>query len=208
MNAPRGVIAAVIAFAAVVSIATTRELRIGARAMAESDAAVARHDPPAALASAREAAEAVAPASPYVRLGFARIESLARDAETRGDERAAVAAWSAMRAAATATSGPFVSTDAWRALADDGVVRAATRADAAVAEAHAPASVLHASLAREDVPSALALAILAAGAIAFFAGAFRLAFAARDVASLSRERLAVIATAAGLVLYVVACLRA
>jgi len=201
-------LAAVIAIAAVVSIATAREVRIGARAMAESDAALARKDAPAALASARDAAEAYAPASPYVRAGFARIEAIARDAEARGDERAAVSAWSAMRAAATATSGAFVSTDTWRALADDGVTRASARGAVASAEAHAPESVLRASLARDDGPSPFTLALLAGGALAFFAGAFRLAFAARDLASLRSEHVAVIAAAAGLALYVVACLRA
>jgi hypothetical protein len=201
-------LAAVLALAAIVSIATAREIRIGARAMAESDAAMARHDATAALASARDAAEAYAPASPYVRAGFARIEAIARDAETRNDERAAVAAWSAMGAAATATSGPFVATASWRALADDGVTRASARGATASSETHAPESVIRASLARDEGPSTFALMLLGAGALAFFAGAFRLAFAAGDLASLRQERVAVIAASAGLALYILACLRA
>jgi hypothetical protein len=112
-----------------------------------------------------------------------------------------------MRAAATATSGLVVSTDAWRTLADDGISRVNAHGKDTSAEAHAPESVLRASLGRDDVPSSVALLLLASGALAFFAGALRLAFAAHDVPTLRRERFALVAAVGGLALYIVACLR-
>ena len=204
----RAGVAGFIALGAALSIGTAREIRTGAQAMRESDAALARHDTHGAMLAARDAAEACAPGSPYVRAGFARLESLARDAEARRDERSAISAWSAMRAAAASTRGPFVSTDSFRALAEDGIARDGSRADAASAEVHATEPLIRASLARDEGPSSLSLALLAMGGLGFFAGAFRLAFAARDLASLRRERLATLVTAAGLALYILACLRA
>jgi hypothetical protein len=201
------VASAALAFAAVVAILTVREVRIGARAMSDSDAALAHHDAPAALEAAHDAAEAYAPGNPYARAGFARLETIARDAEAHGDERTATAAWGAMRAAATATSGLFVSTESWRAMADDGVAHFSAHPNDVPAETRAPESVIRASLARDDVPSSVALLVLASGALAFFAGALRLAFAAHDLPALRREPFALAAAVGGLALYILACLR-
>jgi hypothetical protein len=115
-----------------------------------------------------------------------------------------------MRAAATATSSPFGSSEGWRALADDGLARVGSRPPVASAAAEVTPTepVLRAALAREDAPSPLAFVFLGAGALAFFAGAARLAAVVRDVASLRREKVALVIAALGLAGYVIASLRA
>ncbi len=198
-------------------VGTARELQLGARACADSDAALARGDASAAVARARDAAESVAPGSPYPRRGYERLESIARAAEAHGDERGAVAAWSAMRAAAAASEGPLVAPGAWRSMAEEGLARwgsgaggqtTASSYAAPDGEVRASRDAIAAALAADDVPPASLLALLGAGGFAFFAGAVRLAWAARDRGSLLRERAALAATALGAGLYLVACLRA
>jgi hypothetical protein len=198
---------ALLVVAAIAGVATWRQVGYGARAAAASDAALAASDLTEAIARARDAAEAVAPGSPYPSQGYARLEAIARGAESRADERTAVAAWGAMRSAATATAGPFVATDAWRALADDGLARAGARPPPGSAEIHASEAAIRAELARADPPATLALLLLAAGALAFFAGGARLAWVGRDLAAIKRERVALAATAAGLAIYVIASFR-
>jgi hypothetical protein len=201
-------IAAAAITALFLGVATAREIHAGVEAVIDSDAAAARGDLAAATARARDAAEAAAPGSPYPREGYTRLEAIARGAEARRDERGAIAAWGAMRAAATATGAPLVSTDAWRALADEGIVRTGAQVEGSPGEVHASEDTLRTSLAREDAPATGILALLGAGAAAFFAGLGRLAFTARNVATLRREKLALAAALVGGLLYAVVCLRA
>lgn len=214
-------LAAVLALVCLVAgVAAARQLGVGKEALIDSDAAAARGDLVGALARAREAAEAVAPGSPYPKQGYARLESIARGAEARGDERTAVAAWGAMRAAAAATNAAGDEANAWTQLADDGLARSGSRplvpgrpaGDNAWAsqsgEIHASEPLLRASLARDDLPSTLVLTLLGAGALAFFAGCARLAVTARDRAALRREWMALAAAIAGAVIEVAVYLRA
>jgi hypothetical protein len=220
VSAARLVVGALGLLALLVAVATVRQISAGARAVIDSDAAAARGDLAAATARARDAAEAAVPGSPYPREGYARLEAIARAAEAKRDERGAVAAWGAMRAAATATSAPLLGTGAWRALADEGLVRAGSAAPEAwrgeegatpppaSGEVHASAETLQAALAREDAPPTGLLALLGAGALAFFAGCARLAVAAGDFAAFRRERAALAAATLGAILYAIACFRA
>jgi hypothetical protein len=194
--------------AVLLGVATAMELSVGSQAVVDSDQAATRGDLATATARARDAAEAVAPGSPYPREGYTRLEAIARAAEGRQDERAAVAAWGAMRAAATATSAPFVSGDAWRAMADEGLIRAGAQRDSVPGEVHASEGTLQKAVAREDAPPTGLLALLGAGAAAFFGGFGRLAYAARDLAAMRREKVALAAAGAGAILYAVACFRA
>jgi hypothetical protein len=207
-SAARLGIGAVAALALLLGVATLRELGLGAQALAECDAASKRGDLVTATARARDAAEAAAPGSPYPREGYRRLEAIARAAEGRRDERVAVAAWGAMRSAATATSGVFLATGAWRALADEGIVRAGHGLAGESGEVRATEETLRTALAREDAPPPELLALLGLGAAAFFGGFARLALAARDLPTLRKEKLALAAAAAGAVLYAVACFRA
>jgi hypothetical protein len=197
-----------LAFALVVGIATARSAAAGSRALVDSDAATALGDYGTAIARARDAAEGVAPGSPYPRGGYARLEAIARAAEARRDERTATASWAAMREAATASSSPLGPTDAWRGLADEGLVRVGAAERAADAEVHAREATLRAALAHEDAPATGMLAVLGLGAAAFLAGCARLAFAARDLRAVGRERLALAAVGGGAIIYALVCLHA
>lgn len=204
----RGALGVVIGGALAAGVATIREMRAGDQAIVEADAALARGDVATATLRAHDAAEAVAPGSPYPRQGYARLEAIARAAEAKRDERQAIAAWGAMRAAATATESPFTSTRGWRTLADDGLVRNGSAKEGAAGEVHATEETLRTSLAREDAPATGLLAALGLGALAFFAGCGRLLVAAKDAPSLRREKLAVATAAAGALVYALVCLRA
>jgi len=199
------------AAAVLVGIGTARQIELGRGAVRDADAALARGDLAEAMARARDAAEAAAPGSPYPREGFARLEAIARGAEARADERVAVAAWGAMRAAATAGEAPLTPRGPWTQLADDGLVRAGSRPLVATAEVHASEAALRAALAghgEAEIPPAATLTLLGAGALAFFLGIARLAAATRNTSPLVRERAAMAAALLGGLVYLVVCLRA
>jgi len=71
--------------------------------MQESDRALSLGDVRDATVAARRAAEAAVFGSPYSERGYARLEVLARAAETEGRVDDAAFAWRAMRSAAVAT---------------------------------------------------------------------------------------------------------
>jgi hypothetical protein len=199
--------------ALLLGIATARQVELGRGAVRDADAALARGDLGAAVARARDAAEALAPGSPYPKEGYTRLEGIARSAEARGDETVAVAAWGAMRAAATASESPLASRGPWVELADDGLVRAGSRPLVPSAEVHASEAALRAALARREhheneTPPAGTLTLLGAGALAFFAGIARLGAAVHRGSPLVRERAALAAALLGGVAYAVVCLRA
>src|SRR5262249_5455938 len=121
-------------------------------------------------------------------------------------------AWRAMRAAALSTRGVGVGTGAWLALADEGLARVGSRAgggpDAAKlkSDVRPTGQALRQSLKRRDPPATFTFVLLALGALAFFGGAGVLA-ARPELWSWRAARVPAIIAAAGLVLYVVACLR-
>jgi hypothetical protein len=208
----RIVLASVVFIALLLGIGTLRQLRIGARAIAESDDALAHGDVAVAIARARTAAQAVAPSSPYPARAYARLEAIARDAEAHGDGHVALDAWSAMRAATLETDAIGLDTSRWRAMAEEGILRVGAQSwsgpDArATGDGRPTEALLAMTLARPDVPATWAFVLLAAGAISFFAGAARLLWVSPDRAALKRARLASLATVVGAALYVVACLR-
>lgn len=167
---------AVIALGAILGVAVAREARVGARAIDASDAALARGDAAAAIAEARAAAEALAPASPYPARGYERLDAIGRDAESRGDRAIAAAAWTAMLAAASETRAPFADTGRWSDAAGRGLARVASAPskDAPLAgdpghDAEATRRLL-AELARDDDPASTTFLLLGAGALLFFGG--------------------------------------
>jgi hypothetical protein len=151
-----GLVAAIV-LVAVLAAGGARQLVVGARAVVDCDVAAARDDLPAAIGHARAAAEAVLPGSPYPRRGYERLDRIARESESRGDDATALAAWRAMRAAAGETSGLGVPSGEWRTRADEGLLRAASRA----APAPDPAR-LGELLARDPQPPTAALLLVAA----------------------------------------------
>ena len=198
----------------VLATATARELSTGSRAVAEADAAIVRGDQGAAIAAARAAAEAVVPGSPYPTRGYERLEGLGRDAEARGDDATALAAWQAMRSAAVATHGVGVRTQGWLALANDSIVRVGAGAAPSSSDPSKPriaarlrGDALLDSLQRSETPASVTFALLAAGSIALFGGVARIAWLASRPLSLKGVTVASVVALAGGVVYALVCLR-
>jgi hypothetical protein len=97
---------------------------LGERAMRDSDAFLARGQSRPSIVSARLAAEAAVPWSPYPAMGYARLEAVARAAEVEGKPEVASFAWRAMRSAAVATR-PAAAGRGKISLANAGILRVA-----------------------------------------------------------------------------------
>lgn len=173
-----------LALTLVLAIAWTGRASEGRRALAESDAALLRGDAIDAILAARVAAEARCPACGAPAEALAKLESIAKDAEARGDDATAFAAWRAVRAALLATSS-FGTTSDRRAHAEVEIARFVHRLDAAAAASGAPPTAaaaedkLRAGLAASDVPSGAVFALIGLGAVVFLMGAARFATATR-----------------------------
>ena len=111
--------------ASVVAVAAAREASIGRTEDAAAAIAADKADWPAAIAHARAAAEAAAPASPWPEAGLRRLDTIGHDAAARGDEQTALLAYGAMRTAVLATSSPWSDREPWRTRAEDGLARVA-----------------------------------------------------------------------------------
>jgi hypothetical protein len=116
---------AALVIAGVLGTAGARETSAGATELAAADAAAARGDWVDAIAHARAAAEAAAPASPWPERGFRRLESIGDDATARGDEPTARLAFAAMRTAALETRLPWSDRPEWADRAALGLSRLA-----------------------------------------------------------------------------------
>jgi hypothetical protein len=204
----RSAAAAVVALAALVFVAAwIARVSEGRRAIQGSDAAFARGDRVEAIVLARAAAEARCPSCSAPQTGCLRLERIAKDAEARGDDANAVAAWRAIRSA-TLASVVLDTSAAQRERADAEIARLEHRIDAAAAAlggAPSPAASeerLRASLTASTIPSAAVFALLSIGGAAFLLGATR--FARRRTFQLSDLALALVGgavAAAGVLLF-------
>jgi hypothetical protein len=182
VSSKRAVALALVAALVVVAIAWTGRISEGRRAVADADSALERGDLPEAILAARIAGEARCPGCSAPDEGFARLEKVAHDAEARGDDVTAFAAWRATRAALLATAVTTSGT-ARRLRADAEVARFAHRLDAAAVAAGAtptPAAAedrVRAALAESDVPGAATFALVGLGGIVFLAAGARFAAA-------------------------------
>jgi hypothetical protein len=175
-----------------------REVALGREEDAAAEAAASRSDWIEAVAHARAAAEATAPWSPWPDRGARRLESLARDAEGRGDDTTALLAWGALRSAAIATRGLGHDASDWRAAAEHGIARVASaRADVPPSDGGG-ADPLATALRRRDLPSDGSIALLGASLAAAVLGVARLARARSGGPSL---RLAAALVAGGFLAY-------
>ncbi|MDB4940870.1 MAG: hypothetical protein JWP97_404 [Labilithrix sp.] len=193
--------------ALVLVVAWAGRVSEGRRALADSDAALARTDPIDAILAARVAASARCPAGCSEAEGYAKLEHIARDAEARGDDPTAFAAWRATRASLLSTSAAGTRS-AERAHAEVELARLAHRLDAAaVAAGASPTGAADEAKLREafresDLPGGLAFALVGAGGLAFVVFAFRFALtrkAGRADAWVALAGLA--ATLAGILLF-------
>jgi hypothetical protein len=181
----------------------------GRRALVECDAAFARGDAMDAILAARVAAEARCPGCSAPEEGFGKLEHIAKDAEARGDDATAFAAWRGIRAALLATSS-FSTTGGRRTHAEVEVARFAHRLDAAAAAAGAtptPAAAedrLRAALATSEIPSGTSFALVGLGGIVFLVAAARLAMGRSGARGRTELGVAVVGVAtavAGVILF-------
>jgi hypothetical protein len=175
---------ALVALVIVAAVATAWAGRAseGRRAVVDADAALARGDVVEAIFAARIAAEARCPGCTAPDEGFAKLEKIAQDAEARGDDTTAFAAWRATRAALLATA--VMSTSSTRRThADNEIARFAHRIDAAAVAAGAtptPAATeerVRAALTESDVPGGVTYALVGLGGVVFLVGGARFAMA-------------------------------
>jgi hypothetical protein len=207
--------AAALVVLAVLGTGTVRELVVGARAVEDCDAALERNDPRAAIVAAREAAEALVPGSPYPERGYRRLETIAHDAEMRGDDPISGAAWRAMRSAALGTQAINASNRSRLEMANQGIARVGSQervpeSPNLPSDVRPSEDVLLAALRADAPPSPAVFVLLAAGAVAFFAGALRLTWMASDPRgslTLRAARVPLACAVAGAVAYLLACMR-
>ena len=188
---PRRILAVALVTLLALAVAWAGRAAEGRRALVDADAALARGDLLEAILSSRIAAEARCPGCGAPDEGFARLEKIARDAEARGDDATAFAAWRAARAALLTTAVSSTAS-ARRVHADAEVARFAHRIDAAAVAAGAnptPAASeerLRATLSETDLPGGATFALVGLGGLVFLvAGArFAMSKAARSTADL------------------------
>lgn len=196
-------LAAAIALVAliVLAIAWAGRSSEGRRALVDADSALERGDSIEAILAARIATEARCPFCSAPEEGLAKLERIAKDAEARGDDATAFAAWRAARAALLATAS-FATTSERRAHAELEVARFAHRIDAAAVASGAsptPAAAedrLRAALAASDLPSGTSFALIGLGGVAFLIAAGR--FASRRKTAVGRTDLALALVGAAL----------
>lgn len=198
--ARRGAAAIAIVALIVLAVAWAGRSSEGRRALLDSDAALARSDTIDAILAARVAAEALCPGCSAPGEGLGRLERIAKDAEARGDDATAFAAWRGVRAALLATSSFATSSDR-RTHAELEVARFAHRLDtAAVAAGSAatPAAAedrLRAAQAASEIPGGPSFALVGLGGIVFLLAAARFAM---DRQGARRTDLGLAAAGAGL----------
>jgi hypothetical protein len=182
MSGARALVAVALVTLVAVGIAWAGRVAEGRRALADADSALERGDTTEAILSARIAGEARCPGCSAPDEGFARLEKIARDAEARGDDTTAFAAWRATRAALLATAVTS-STSTRRLHADAEIARFAHRLDAAAVAAGAtptPAAAeerVRAALSESDVPGAATFALVGLGGLVFLVAGARFATA-------------------------------
>jgi len=152
--------------------AELHEWTAGRRAMEESDVALRAGNVRNATLSARRAAEAAVPGSPYPARGYARLEVLARTAEREGRLADAELAWRAMRSAVEATF-PAPAAQGRREEAEGGILRLAASPLPSSAGPRAPEGVLRHDLTKGEPPSPWLPAALGWTGLAMLAGAYR-----------------------------------
>ena len=204
-------LAGVLALALVVvtvAVAWVGRVSEGRRALADADSALERGDLPEAILAARIAGEARCPGCTAPDEGFAKLEKIAHDAEARGDDATAFAAWRATRAAVLATTVTS-SYSARRLHADAEIARFAHRLDSAAVAAGAsptPAAAedrVGAALGESDVPRAATFALVGLGGLVFLVAAARFATAktTRSMSELVLAALGAAVAAAGALLF-------
>ena len=155
--------------------AVVRLRALGEAAVLESDAALAAFDLPTAISRARDAAMATAPGSPYPEEGYARLLTIANDAEAHGSIDVATLAWRATWTAVRSTRSE-ARLASRQADAGNALVRLAARACEGGTRLPAECGRAARSLLLEaPLPPLARLTWLAFGTVAFLGGGARAA---------------------------------
>lgn len=169
---------ATLVLAAVLLVGWVVQRAEGNAAADAADAARARGDRVETIVQARRAAMARCPGCAGPARGYRTLEQVAREAEGKGDDASAVAAWQAIRASTLATV-VLDPESTRRSQADTQIARLEHRLDMAGAAAGgqaAPAATetrLQTALATPTLPSTALFVVLALGAAVFALGAIR-----------------------------------
>ena len=179
MNAALRTAAPLLVLAAVVFVAAwIGRIGEGRKSLADADAALIRGDRIDAIVYARAAAEARCPLCSAPAAGFAKLAAIAHDAEAKGDDASATAAWRAVRSATLASTW-FEDSDPRREQADAEIARLSHRIDAmnaATGNSASPAASeekLRAALGPSPLPSTMVFVVVAIGGVLLVAGALR-----------------------------------
>jgi hypothetical protein len=165
---------------AVIATAWVARVSEGRRNLSAAGRAIQRGDRVEAIVLARAAADARCPFCESPDLACGLLDAIAKDAEAHGDDRSAVAAWRAVRAA-TLGSSTFAPASARRRLADGEIARLEHRIAVASAETSGSAATptseerLRTALESSSVPSGFVFALVGVGAAVFVSSAVRFA---------------------------------
>lgn len=163
--------------AVLLSVAWIGRVREGREALAASDAALARGEAQGAILHAQIAASARCPTCTTSEQGFERLERIAKEAETRGDDVTAFAALRATRAALFQRVG---FRDPQNERVDSDIARLAHRLGSSAVAAGAPVTPaatearFRASIIRVALPTAATYAVTGLGALAFLGALVRI----------------------------------
>jgi hypothetical protein len=148
----------------------------GRKSLDAAEAALARGETFEAIALSRKAAEARCPGCDAPDRAYAKLATLAAEAEQRGDNRTALGAWRAVRAASLATTVLSRSSPR-RSKAEGEIARLERRIEvtgkAGAATEAATEVELTRALAASSGTSSLVFGFLALGALLFAVGAYR-----------------------------------
>ncbi len=168
---------AVLAFgllAAAGGLATARAVHQGERELRSAEALAATGKLREAVVHARQAAMWFVPGAPHVPAAYAKLVSIARLAEGRGDPDTALFAWHAVRTSALSTRWVFIPHDDELAIANASIARLSSKkAPPPAARVRDPGHIqqkMHALLARSDRPRIPWILTLLAGFLAMSAG--------------------------------------
>lgn len=153
---------------------TARVLQQGERELRSAEALAASGNLEEAVIHARTSASWFVPGAPHVPAAYAKMISIARLAEGRGDPKTALFAWHAVRHAALSTRWVFVPHQDELAVANASIARlSAKQPPPTGARVQDPAEVqqqLHMLLARQDQPRLPWVITLLVGFLAFAVG--------------------------------------
>ena len=190
---------------------TARVVQQGERELRTAEALAASGNLEDAVVHARQSAQWFAPGAPHVPAAYAKMISIARLAEGRGDPKTALFAWQAVRTSALSTRWVLVPHEDELAVANASIARlAAKQPTPPGARVQDPADIqqkLHMLLARKDRPRLPWVATLLAGFAALSAGLVHIGwkgFAGEKGLELRRVRVGAIVAAVGLVAWVLA----